>query len=60
MADGVLGIPDPWIWLAYLLSIGSAVLCVVHAIVRGRKMPDAEPTPVDTKWVQHEKEAEEE
>jgi len=29
----MFGIPDPQIWLAYLLSIISAVLCVVYGIV---------------------------
>jgi len=30
----MLGIPDPQIWLAYLLSVFSAVLCVVYGIVK--------------------------
>jgi len=30
----MLGIPDPQIWLAYLLSILSAVLCVVYGAVK--------------------------
>ena len=60
MTNGVLGIPDPWIWLAYLLCLASTVLCVVHAFIRGRKAADAEPTPADNTWAKHEKEAEEE
>jgi heme exporter protein D len=30
----MLGIPDPQIWLAYLLSVLSAVLCVVYGVVK--------------------------
>jgi hypothetical protein len=30
---GVLGIPDPLIWLAYILCFASAGLCVVWGIV---------------------------
>lgn len=32
----VLGIPDPWIWMAYLLCLGATALCVVHAFLKGR------------------------
>jgi len=37
MAVGLLGIPDPGIWLAYLLCLAATALCVIHAFVRGRK-----------------------
>ncbi len=37
MAVGVLGIPDPGIWLAYLLCLAATALCVIHAFLRGRK-----------------------
>lgn len=29
----MLGLPDTSIWLAYILSIGSAVLCIVYGII---------------------------
>ncbi len=29
----MLGIPDASVWLAYVLSIGGAVLCIVYGIV---------------------------
>lgn len=29
----MFGIPDPQIWLAYLLSIMSAALCVIYGIL---------------------------
>ena len=60
MTTGVLGIPDPWIWMAYLLCLAATVLCVVHAVVAGRKAAEADPTPADAAWVKHEKEAQEE
>ncbi len=42
MAPGVIGIPDPWIWMAYLLCLAATVLCVVYAAIRGKQ--EAEPT----------------
>ena len=60
MTTGVLGIPDPWIWMAYLLCLAATLLCVVYSILAGRKAREAEPTPADATWVKHEKEVEEE
>ena len=57
MTTGVLGIPDPWIWMAYLLCLAATLLCVVHSILAGRKAAEPEPTPADATWVKHEKEA---
>jgi hypothetical protein len=37
MVASVIGIPDPWIWMAYLLCLAATALCVVYAAVRGRK-----------------------
>ena len=59
MGTGVLGIPDPGIWMAYLLCLAATALCVVHAFVKGRKA-DVEPTPADAAWVAGEKKVEEE
>ena len=42
MVGSVLGIPDPGIWLAYLLCLAATALCVIHGFVRGRK-DDVEP-----------------
>ncbi len=50
MATAVLGIPDPWIWMAYLLCLASTALCVVHAVRRGRRdenAPGREPAQKD-------------
>jgi len=27
----MLGIPDPWVWLAYVLCLASTLLCVVYS-----------------------------
>ncbi|MDD2534620.1 MAG: hypothetical protein PHC86_07970 [Eubacteriales bacterium] len=42
----VLGIPDFWIWSAFLLSILSAVACVVYGVMNWNKGADAEPAQV--------------
>ncbi len=55
----MFGIEDPQVWLAYLLCILSAVLCVVYGVInwnRGDETVYAE----DKKWVDGEKEIEEE
>lgn len=33
----MLGLPDASIWLAYLLSIGGALLCIIYGIVNWNK-----------------------
>jgi hypothetical protein len=60
MTTGVLGIPDPWIWMAYLLCLAATLLCVVHSILAGRKADEAGPTPADATWAKTEKQVEEE
>jgi hypothetical protein len=57
MVADVIGIPDPWIWMAYLLCLAATALCVIFAAVRGRKR-EAEPTQADAAWVEHEKDVE--
>jgi hypothetical protein len=27
----MLGIPDPWVWMAYLLCVASALACVAYS-----------------------------
>jgi hypothetical protein len=54
---GVLGIDDPWVWLAYVLCILSAVLCVVYGVARWNR--DEEDVQIeDVKWVYEEKRVE--
>ena len=50
----VLGIADPGVWLAYVLSIAGAVLCVGYGLVnwnRGEEPVKKE----DTDWAKEEK-----
>lgn len=36
----MFGLPDPSIWLAYLLCIGSTVLCVVYGVLNWNRDDD--------------------
>ena len=38
----MLGLPDASIWLAYVLSVGSALLCVIYGIVNWNKGNDSD------------------
>jgi len=33
----MFGLPDPSIWLAYLLCIGSTILCIVYGVINWNK-----------------------
>ncbi len=50
----VLGIEDPGVWLAYLLSLISAVACVVYGIVNWNKGDEPMKTE-DVAWAKEEK-----
>ena len=50
----VLGIADPGVWLAYVLSLASAVLCVGYGIANWNK--GEEPVKKeDVDWAKEEK-----
>ena len=51
----VLGIEDPGVWLAYVLSLVSAVACVVYGIVNWNK-GDEPVKKEDMDWAKEEKE----
>ena len=56
---GMFGIEDRYIWLAYLLCIVSAVLCVLYGLITW----GGGETPVkseDVRWAAEEKKVEEE
>lgn len=56
----LLGIQDPWVWLAYLLCILSTLLCVIWGLVmRNREEPE-EPLEEVKQWAQEEDQVEEE
>lgn len=41
----MLGLADPWVAATYLLSIASALLCVIYGLVNWRQDDDV-PAPV--------------
>ncbi len=55
----MLGINDPWIAAAYLLCIGSTVLCVVYGLITWNRGDDA-VRQEDVTWAEREKAAEKE
>lgn len=36
----LFGIDDPWVWSAYVLSIGFAMICAVYGILNWNKEGD--------------------
>lgn len=50
----VLGLPDPGVWLAYVLCIASALFCVVYGVLNWNKGDEA-IRPEDIRWVKDEK-----
>ena len=48
-----LGIEDFWVFLAYLLSILSAILCMVYGMLTWNK-GDEPVMPEDLTWAQEE------
>jgi len=54
----VLGIPDFWIWSAFLLCIGSALACVVYGAINWNKGTDNEDKQIEEEanWEVKEKE----
>ena len=49
----MFGIHDKSVLLAFLLCIGSTILCLVYGMVQWNKGPD-EPKSEDADWVKHE------
>jgi heme exporter protein D len=54
----MLGIPDPWVWLAYLLSILSTLGCVVYGVMKWNSGAQ-EVKEDDRQWARREDEVEE-
>jgi hypothetical protein len=55
----MLGIQDGYVALAYILCIGSTLLCVVYGIAMWNK-GDEPVQEADIKWAKEEKKVEEE
>lgn len=60
--DMVLGIPDPSIWIAYLLLIALTLLCIIYGIINWNKQGDIsdEEAKEEKQWSKEEIELEEE
>ncbi|MGB9978511.1 symporter small accessory protein [Methanobacterium sp.] len=57
----VLGIDDPWVWSAYILTILSMLLCVVYGALNWNKGDEDEEEQIkeEIEWHKKEKEMEE-
>jgi hypothetical protein len=57
----VLGIPDFWIWSAYLLCIISTLVGVIYGLINWNKGSNDESKQIteEIKWVEKEKDVEE-
>ncbi|MDD4101871.1 MAG: hypothetical protein PHU80_04475 [Kiritimatiellae bacterium] len=51
----MVGINDPWVALAYLLSFVGSVACVMYGVINWNK-GDEPIGPEDTNWAKEEKE----
>jgi hypothetical protein len=57
----LLGFQDPWVWLAYTLSILSALLCVAWGIRNWNRGENGEEQPDKVKhWAAEEDKVEQE
>ena len=56
----MMGIQDPWVWLAYVLSILSALLCVVWGAARWNREETEEPPEEVQRWAKAEDDLEQE
>ncbi len=58
----LLGIPDPWVWGAYVLSILGVLICVFYGILNWNKGGDDEKKEIleELEWEKKELEMEEE
>ena len=54
-----LGIKDGWVLAAYLLCIGSTLLCVIYGIINWNRGDEADVAK-DAGWVAEEKKLEDE
>lgn len=56
----MLGIQDPWVWLAYVLCILSALLCVIWGAFKWNEQGPEEPAEEVRQWAAEEDKVEEE
>ncbi|HOX02990.1 MAG TPA: hypothetical protein PKW32_11530 [Verrucomicrobiota bacterium] len=56
--NAMLGLPDPWIALVFILCIASAILCVVYSAINWNR-GDESIQEDDVRWAASEDKAEE-
>ncbi len=58
----VLGIDDPWVWSAYILTVLSMLLCVIYGALNWNKGGEDEEEQIkeEMEWHKKEKEMEKE
>ncbi len=57
----MLNIPDPWVAAAFLLSVGSALLCVGWGLLRWRRADSRKETEEEVaRWAREENQVEKE
>jgi heme exporter protein D len=49
----MLGIDDPFVWLAYVLSLGSTLLCAVWGVINWNRGDDSVAAE-DVQWAARE------
>lgn len=61
MVLSMLGIDDPWVWGVYLLSIFSALLCVIYGIINWNREGEQESLQIkeEAAWETGEEEMQE-
>jgi hypothetical protein len=59
MLASVLGINDPWIWMAYVLCLAATAFCVIFALVMRNRGGEDPVRKADRTWVENEKKVEE-
>ncbi|MDI6818694.1 MAG: hypothetical protein PWP32_1479 [Methanothermobacter sp.] len=57
----VLGIPDPWVWGAYILCILITVFCVIYGLVNWNRGGEDEEEQImeELRWEEEERRMEE-
>lgn len=55
----MFGIEDPCVWMAYLLSVASTLLCIVYGAINWNRGDDTVQAE-DFQWIAEERKVEEE
>lgn len=56
----VLGLPDPWVAAAILLSVLITAVCVIYGFLRWNKGDNTPPGDETIRWAREEREIDEE